>query len=138
MSYSVFHYPLVIRQVDEWLVLSIPDLKVSIVEKAPAGKIDPKFLFNLSKGIGKLYLKGYDILKNYRHSNKKPPQPSYIKGSTSVHDDIITVKDVAEILGWSEMTVRRRTDDGTLPHFFVGSHRKYRKSLIDHFAEIKT
>ena len=62
MHFTVFQYPLVIRQVDIWTVISIPDLKISQVEDGPHKGVGQNIL-SKSKAIAKT-IKEIGTLKN--------------------------------------------------------------------------
>ena len=132
MHYTVFQYPLVIRQVDVWMVFSLPDLKISIVDDGPHKNFGPKYIAKLAKNLAKLYIKGDRRLKELAQLGKRFPTPSYIKNSTTVQkNETLTVSEVAEIMNCSADTVRRKADSGEIPAFYVGSHRRFYRHLIE-------
>ena len=132
MHFTVFQYPLVIRQVDIWTVISIPDLKISLVEDGPHKGVGPKYFVKISKAIAKTYIKGDRHLKELARLGKRFPKPSYIKHSTTTQkNETLTVSEVAEIMNCSVNTVRRKADSGEIPSFYVGSHRRFYRHLIE-------
>lgn len=135
---STLAYPVTIRQIDRYLVFSVKDLNISLVEELPEnGQLSPEFMLRVHKTLAKTWIKSYERLKDFRTAGKTPPSPSLIRVATK---DIkksrpLTAPRVAKILGISENSVRRIPKSKLRYYRTKGGHRRYSVGALELFQE---
>lgn len=127
-------YPLVIKQVGEYITVSIPDHGVSLSEIVGFyPKFDTAFMTRLNSLILKAEKRVIDRMKNLEAIEKKEWRPpSKIKESVSIDSkDLFSTREAAKILGVSEATLKRWESSGKIKATkTLGGHRKFRPSEI--------
>lgn len=135
---SPLEYPVTIRQVERFLIFSVKDLNISLVEELPEnGRLSPEFMARVNKTIAKSWIKSSERLKAFREAGKTPPSPSLIRVATK---DIkksrpLTAPRVAKILGISENSVRRIPKSKLRYYRTKGGHRRYSVGALELFQE---
>ncbi len=131
-------YPVIIKQHLGFIVFSVPDLGINLVENLPVGgKLSREYVVSLAASLGKTWIKSSDRLRAFREAGKSPPEPSSIKATLSERQDLgFTPPQAAKLLGVSVNTVRRMVDRGTLKAEVTdGGHRKISESEIRKWLE---
>lgn len=113
---SSLHYPVVIKQHLDFIVLSVPDLGISVVENAPTqGKLNPEYVLRIATALANVWLKAQKRLLEHQSAGKRAPSPSKQKMSVDGgRIQYMTASEVAERLGVSRMTVHRLVEKGLL------------------------
>ncbi len=113
---SPLHYPVVIKQHLDFIVLSVPDLGISVVENAPLqGKLNPEYVLKIATALANVWLKVQKRLLEHKSAGKSAPSPSKQKMSVDARRlQYMTASEVAKRLGVSRMTVHRLVKKGLL------------------------
>jgi excisionase family DNA binding protein len=124
-----FDYPVVIKQVNEYITVSVPDLDIVVAEGLPGG-------FTLNRAyvasINQLVLsaaakaaKRLETLGEAKVSIKKAP--SKIKQTITINEDEwLTTNQVAKEFGVTPRTIRRWESSGKIKaKKSMGGHRKF-------------
>ena len=135
LDYSFFNYPVFYQQQNGYLVFICHDLNLSLVTDLPfRGRFNSKYAVKLSSAMVKMEIKIKDRINFLSRNNKKIPKVSRIKEVTdSKKIKRLTAPQVAELLGISKDTVRRRADSGQIPCFKSkgGTRYFFEKDILD-------
>ncbi|MBK7845516.1 MAG: hypothetical protein IPJ71_17865 [Bdellovibrionales bacterium] len=90
---SSLHYPVVIKQHLDFIVLSVPDLGISVVENAPLqGKLNPEYVLKIATALANVWLKVRKDFWNISPLGKVlPPRLSrkcQLMGENSIYDSL--------------------------------------------------
>ncbi len=132
-------YPVIIKQHLGFIVFSVPDLGINLVENLPVGgKLSRSYVIQLAASLGKTWIKSSERLRAFKDAGKPPPEPSSIKATLSERQDLgFTPPQAAKLLGVSVNTVRRMVDRGTLKAEVTdGGHRKICEREIRTWLEL--
>jgi len=129
-------YPIVIKQVLDSLVISCPDLDITLSVSIPE-KLDKDFVYNVGRRIVDLWARTEEKLSNFDSAKMKPPTPSSIKGSVTLpRDHELTLPEAARQIGVSENTLRRMIKRGSIKSRFTdGGHRRISENEIREYLE---
>ena len=107
--YSALKYPLIIKQHLDFVVLSVPDLGITVVENLPPDhKLTPKYLNQLALSLAKTWLKAQKKLLSHYSVGLNPPKPSKHSSTTKKGTErLMTSTEVAVRLGITRMSVNR-------------------------------
>jgi excisionase family DNA binding protein len=135
LDLSFFKYPVFYQQQNGYLVFICHDLNISLATDLPVrGKFNSKYALKLSSAIIKMEIKIQDRINFLNRNNKKIPKISRIKEVTD-HKKTkkITVPQLANLIGVSVNTVRRRADSGQIPCLRSkgGTRYFYEKDILD-------
>jgi hypothetical protein len=136
---SALEYPITLRQIDTYLVFSVKDLQITLVEELPVGgRVTPEFLKRVAVMIGKCWLKGSERLQAFHEAGKKPPEPSKIRVATKEIKKTkpLTAPEVAKILGISVNSVRRIPKHQLRYRRTKGKHRRYSIGAVQAYREL--
>jgi excisionase family DNA binding protein len=135
---SALEYPVTIRQVDTYLIFSVKDLNITLVEELPAGgRLTPEFMRRATAALGKSWVKSHERLKVLVETGKPLPDPSRIKVATKEIKKAkpLTAPEVAKLLGVSENTVRRIPKAELRYRRTKGGHRRYSIGAVQAYRE---
>ncbi len=125
---SPLEYPLTIKMVEGYLVFSVKDFNLSLVEEMPAGgKTSPEFLRKVMAAIAKSWIKTQERIKEFEASGRTLPDPSKIRVATRELGKTkpLSAPQVAKILKVSENSVRRIPKSELRYRRTAGGHRRY-------------
>jgi excisionase family DNA binding protein len=135
LDYSFFNYPVFYQQQNGFLVFICHDLNLSLVTELPfRGRFNSKYAVKLASAMVKMEMKIKERVAFLKRNNKKIPKVSRIKDVTdSKKIKKLTAPQVADLLGVSKDTVRRRADSGQLPCFKTKGGTRYflEKDILD-------
>ena len=137
VSHTALEYPLVIKQVDEFLVFSVPDLGFTFTENLPSGgRLNKDYVTKIALKLAETWIKVQSHLKNRALSRIETKDPSKLRGSISLGDkELLSAPDFANEVGVHPNTIRRMADRGQIKFKKTpGGHRKF---LRAHVEEIK-
>lgn len=138
---TVFDYPLVIKRVQNFISISVPDLNITQIATLPHDFSEPAALA-LGKSIIKAWVKSNQEIKRKTLNPSGPhyPTPSRIRKSIlSPQDDAkeyLSVPEVAKLLKCSQETVRRLADKNILKCQKTRGktgHRRFSEAHIQEF-----
>lgn len=135
---SPLEYPVTIRQVEGYLVFSVKDLNISLIEELPAGgRLNAPFMRRCTATLAKSWVKSHERLKVLLESGKSLPEPSKIRVATREikRAKPLTAPEVAKILGVSENTVRRIPKSELRYRRTKGGHRRYSIGAVKSYSE---
>lgn len=121
-------YPVVIKQHLDFVVLSVPDLGITVVENTPRdGKLTPKYILKIATALAKVWLKTQTSLTHHRSAGKTPPKASKQKMAVDgKFNQSMTSSEIAKRLGVTRMTVHRLAKSGILKSTQTkGGHRRF-------------
>lgn len=135
LDYSFFSYPVFYQQQNGYLIFICHDLNLSLVTDLPfRGRFNSKYAVKLASAMVKMEIKIKDRIAFLRRNNKKVPKVSRLKDVTdSKKKKKLTAPQVAELLGISKDTVRRKADSGELPCIKSkgGTRYFFEKDILD-------
>lgn len=136
LDYSYFNYPVIYQQQNGYLVFICPNLNLSLATDLPfRDKFNSKYAVKLASAMVKMEIKIKDRIAFLKRNNKKIPKVSRIKDVTdSKKIKKLTAPQVAELMGVSKDTIRRRADSGELPCFKSKGGTRYflEKDILDY------
>jgi excisionase family DNA binding protein len=136
---SALEYPVTIRQVEGYVVFSVRDLGISLVEELPpGGKLTPEFMKRTTAAVAKAWVKSHERLKVLIENGKPLPEPSKIRVATKEIKKTkpLTAPEVAKLLGVSKDTVRRIPKSELRYRRTKGGHRRYSIGAIQKYREL--
>jgi hypothetical protein len=135
---SALEYPVTIRQVDSYVVFSVKDLNISLIEELPpGGRLTPQFMRRATNALAKSWVKSHERLKVLLENGKPLPDPSKIKVATKeiTKAKPLTAPEVAKILGVSKDSVRRIPKAELRYRRTKGGHRRYSIGAVQAYRE---
>jgi DNA-directed RNA polymerase specialized sigma subunit len=135
---SALEYPVTIRQVDTYVVFSVKDLNISLIEELPpGGRLTPQFMQRATNALAKSWVKSHERLKVLLENGKPLPEPSKIKVATKeiTKTKPLTAPEVAKILGVSKDSVRRIPKAELRFRRTKGGHRRYSIGAVQMYRE---
>lgn len=135
-SHAPFEYPVVIKQTLDFIVVSVPDLGITMTEELPpAGRINKDYVTKIATTLAKTWIRVNKLMIDRSIANIELNSPSKIRQTLGVKTDKeISAPRVAKILGVHPDTVRRMADRGELPCFYTpGGHRRFLEGHIESF-----
>lgn len=133
-SQKPLDFPVVIRQHLDYLLFSVPDLGISIVQDLPPdGRLNAQFVHEAAKNLARIWLKSTERLAILKSNQIKTPEPSKTKTSILAEKERgLSTREVAKSLGVSENTVRRMVEDGFIRcEKTAGGHRRFYQNDIE-------
>jgi hypothetical protein len=131
------------RRVEDYLVFSVKDFNISIAIEMPVNnQFTPAFWNQISRAIGKCWIKTAENMRNRRASGMALPEPSKISLSTEKEKKKgrqvkpLTVAEVSKALGISESSVRRIPKDLLRFRKTRGGHRRYATGAVLAYQEM--
>ncbi len=137
-KYTPLEYPLTIRQVETFLIFSVKDFNISVVEPMPeSGKISPEFLRKVMGAVAKAWVKTQERIREFESSGRALPDPSKIRVATRdlKKTKPLTVPQVAKLLAISENSVRRIPKSQLRFRRTAGGHRRYSIGALKAYRE---
>lgn len=127
---TALDYPVVIRKNLDFIEISIPDIGPQVIINPPIGGVlSQKFLFEIAKAVGKVWLMSQSALK-------EPVNKTYKFTSTKEvvkqKPKMLKIKEATKRLGISENTLRR---SGIPCEITPGGHRRYDPLIIEAYRE---
>jgi hypothetical protein len=134
---SALEYPITIRQVEGYVVFSVKDLGITLVEELPpAGRLTPEFMKKTTAAVAKCWVKSHERLKVLIENGKPLPEPSKIKVATrELKAKSLTAPGVAKFLGMSENSVRRIPKSELRYRKTKGGHRRYSIGAVELYKQ---
>ena len=135
-------YPITMRQIEGFMVLSVKDFNISIAVEMPAGKWTAETWNKINIAMGKCWIKTREIIDARVRSNIPLPDPSKMNLATEKEakkgkqTKPLTAPEVAKILGISENSVRRIPKDLLRFRVTRGGHRRYSTGSILKYQEL--
>lgn len=124
-----FEYPFVIKQVNEWITVSIPDLEITVAEQIPREtKINKDYVTIINALMMKAAKKVLERMSRLEKAGKKVSKgPSFIRQTIQFTDkESISTKVAAKYLGISEASLKRwETERVIRATKSRGGHRKF-------------
>lgn len=124
-SLSIFDYPVCIKKQQNYLVVSVPDLNIFVIEDLPAAKLTPAYLVGLSKAVVKVWMKIQRHLKDCAAAGHKPHAPSSLREVFKKPNEEIGYSPAmfSQMLGGkpSERTIRREIKRGNIKAWVSGA-----------------
>ena len=121
-------YPVIIKQHLDFVVLSVPDLGITVVENLPPkNKLTPQYITQIATSLAKVWLKAQKKLSQHQSSQIPPPKPSQkITSQNKGSQKLMTSTEAAKILGISRMSIHRLVKSGTIKCIETkGGHRRF-------------
>ena len=132
-------YPFVIKQVSEWITVSVPDLEITVADQVPRGGVLNKdYVTILNSLILKAARKVMEKMQRLDEINKKPTRPpSYIRQTIVIENkEKIPTRLAAKYLGISEATLKRWEAQGVVRATKTrGGHRSFNLGELDRVKE---
>ena len=132
-------YPFVIKQVAEWITVSVPDLEITVADQVPrGGALNKDYVTVLNSLILKAARKVMEKMQRLDEINKKPTRPpSYIRQSIAIENkEKIPTRLAAKYLGISEATLKRWEAQGVVRATKTrGGHRSFNLGELDRVKE---
>lgn len=111
--FSAFEYPLTIKLIDRYFVISLSDLEIIRTVPLNEGKFDLQTLRALEKAMSQCWKEAHNLIRNRVRANIELPLPSKIKSPmgketpSDLQSRPLTAPEVAKLLKVSESSVRR-------------------------------
>ena len=137
-----FEYPFVIKQVNEWLTVSVPDLEITVADQVPRdAKINKDYVTTINTLMlkaAKKVLERMTRLEEIGKQSSKPP--SFIRQTLQItNKEQISTKVAAKYLGISEASLKRWEDQGVIQATKTrGGHRKFNLGELERVKEYIT
>lgn len=132
---AIFQYPFVIKQVNEFLLVTVPDFEVHVSDIIPANEsLNKDYVTRVNKLLiraAKLVIEKQRQLEEVGKKHYHPP--SYINQTIQIKNkESISAKTAAKYLGISERTLRRWELDGVIRSTKTrGGHRSFNLAELD-------
>ncbi|GEM_PF-6688704 len=134
-----FEYPFVIKQVNEWISVSVPDLEITVADQVPRDtKITKDYVTKINTLMlkaAKKVLERMTRLEEVGKQSSKPP--SFIRQTLQItNKEHISTKVAAKYLGISEASLKRWETQGAIrAHKSRGGHRKFNLGELERVKE---
>ncbi len=132
-------YPFVIKQVSEWITVSVPDLEITVADTVPRGGVLNKdYVTILNALILKAARKVMEKMQRLEEVNKKPSRPpSYIRQTIAIENkEKIPTRLAAKYLGISQATLKRWEAQGVVRATKTrGGHRSFNLGELERVKE---
>ncbi|MGZ3774557.1 MAG: hypothetical protein ACXVCY_12255 [Pseudobdellovibrionaceae bacterium] len=137
-----FEYPFVIKQVNEWLTVSVPDLEITVAEQVPREtKINKDYVTAINTLMMKAAKKVLERMMRFEEAGKKAPKgPSFIRQTIQIsHKEAVPTSVAAKYLGISEASLKRWELSGVISATKTrGGHRKFNLGELERVKEYIT
>lgn len=137
-----FAYPFVVKQVNEWLTVSVPDLEITVAEQLPRDqKINKDYVTHINTLMLKAAKKVLERMTRLEEAGKNPTRPpSYIRQTVQItNKEAITTAMAAKYLGISEASLKRWEAQGVIQATKTrGGHRKFNLGELERVKEYIT
>jgi len=134
-----FQFPFVIKQVGEFLTVSVPDFEISVGEQcSPGASIDRNYVTLLNRLTLKAAKKVYEKLGHLESAGKKHYRPaSFVKQTIQIQNkEQINTATAAKYLSVSQATLKRWELAGVIKaQKSRGGHRRFVLSELDRVKE---
>lgn len=140
-STNPFAYPFVIKQVQEFITVSVPDLEITVAETAPSGCLPGSagYVTVLNALILKAARKVLERTRLIEELPKNAPRParapSLIRNSittTKETKEELSTKEAAAFLGVSQASLKRWESRGLVAASkTAGGHRKFNLGILN-------
>jgi DNA-binding transcriptional regulator YiaG len=131
----IFKYPFVVKQVSEFLMVSVPDFEINVSEVVtPEEVLNKDYVAKINKLFGraiKLLVEKQSRLQTSGKTHYRPP--SFIRQSLQIkNNESITTKVAAQYLGISEASLKRWELAGAIKATKTrGGHRSFNLGELD-------
>ena len=134
-----FEYPFVIKQVNEWISVSVPDLEITVADQVPRdAKINKDYVTTINTLMLKAAKKVLERMTRLEEIGKQPSRPpSFIRQTIQItNKEQISTKVAAQYLGISEASLKRWEDQGVIRATKSrGGHRKFNLGELERVKE---
>lgn len=133
-----FEYPFVIKQVNEWITVSVPDLEITVAEQVSREtKINKDYVTVLNTLMLKAAKKVLERMSRLEEAGKKASKgPSFIRQTIQIQNkEAISTKVAAQYLGISEASLKRWESEGVIRA--TKSRGGYRKFNLGELERVK-
>lgn len=134
-----FEYPFVVKQVNEWITVSVPDLEITVAEQVSREtKINKDYVTAINTLMLKAAKKVLERMARLNEAGKKAPKgPSFIRQTIQITDkEAISTKIAAQYLGISQASLKRWEIQGVInASKSRGGHRKFNLGELERVKE---
>lgn len=134
-----FEYPFVIKQVNEWITVSVPDLEITVADQVPREtKINKDYVTVINTLMMKAAKKVLGRMTRLEEVGKKAPKgPSFIRQTIQISNkEAVPTPLAAKYLGISEASLKRWERDGVIRATKSrGGHRKFNLGELERVKE---
>lgn len=134
-----FEYPFVIKQVNEWISVSVPDLEITVADQVPRdAKINKDYVTTINTLMLKAAKKVLERMTRLEEVGKQPSRPpSFIRQTLQItNKEQISTKLAAKYLGISEASLKRWEAQGVIRATKSrGGHRKFNLGELERVKE---
>jgi plasmid maintenance system antidote protein VapI len=135
---SPLEYPVTIRQVEGYLIFTVKDLNITLVEELPpGGQLTSEFMRRTTAALARAWVKTNERLKVLIETGAPLPEPSRIRVATRELKKTkpLSAPEVAKLLGVSKNSVHRIPKSELRYRKTKGGHRRYSIGAVKEYRE---